>query len=95
MEALVARGVPESAKLIAATALVDLTGTTTIGIRFVAVSAVITEATVLGAVLPADGTNTIVTCLAVGIAESTILLLVIRARGERLTGSAAISHLPA
>jgi len=58
MEVLVARGVPEGAPLFAALALVDLTGTSAVSVRLVAVSTVVTEASVVGAVLPADGADT-------------------------------------
>lgn len=58
MEVLVARGVPEGAPLFAALALVDLTGTSAVGVRLVAVGTIVTEASVVGAVLPADGADT-------------------------------------
>ena len=57
MEVLVALGVPESTPLFAALALVHLTGTTAISIRLVAVCAVVAEACIVRAVLPADWTN--------------------------------------
>ena len=60
--------VPESAPLIAALALVDLTSTTAIGLRLIAVGAIVTEARVVGAVLPADGTNAIEASFAEGVA---------------------------
>jgi len=89
-----ALGVPEGSPLLVAT-LVNLTGTTTVGIRLVAVGTVITEAAVVRAVLPADGTDTGEAILTVGVAKGTILLLIVRAGGERLTSSAAIGLLPA
>jgi hypothetical protein len=95
VEAFMALGVPEGAPLLAVATLVNLTGTTTVGIRLVAVGTVITEATVVRAVLPADGTDTGEAILTVGVAEGAILLLVIRAGGERLASSAAIGLLPA
>ena len=76
MEVVVALGVPERAPFLAADALVHLTGTTAIGIRFVAVGTVVTEASVVWAVLPADGADTRVAILTVGVAESTVLLTV-------------------
>jgi len=68
MEVCVTTRVPESTPLFAASTLVDLTSTTAIGFRLVAVGSVITEASVMGAVLPADGTNSIEASLAVGVA---------------------------
>lgn len=79
MEIIVALGVPEGAPLFAASALVNLTSSTTICVWLVAVGAVIAEACVVRAVLPADWANTTVAALAVRVAKSTILLLVIRA----------------
>ena len=58
MEVIVALGVPQRSPFFAANALVDLTSATTISIRLVAVSTVVTEATVMRAVLPADGADT-------------------------------------
>lgn len=90
-----ASGVPERSPLLAAVALVDLACATAISIRLVAVSAVVAEALVVRAVLPADGTDARVAALAVGVAQGAILLLVLGARGERLASSAAVSLLPA
>ena len=90
-----ALGVPQGAPFLAAHALVHLTSSTAIGIWLVAVGAVVTEAAVVWAVLPANWTNTRVSILTVGVAESAILLLVIWARGERLASSAAVGLLPA
>jgi len=58
MEARVAVRVPKRAPLLAVTALVHLTGTSAISIGFVTVGAVIAEALVKRAVLPADRANT-------------------------------------
>ena len=58
MEALVALGVPEVAPLFAAwSALVHFSGTSSVGIRLVAVCTIVTEARVVWAVLPADRAN--------------------------------------
>jgi len=77
VEAFVALGEPEGAPLLAVATLVNLAGTTTVGIRLVAVGTVITEAAVVRAVLPADGTDTGEAILTVGVAKGTILLLII------------------
>lgn len=79
MEVFVALGVPKGTPFFTTLALVNLTGTTTVGIRFVAVSAIIAEALVVWAVLPADGTNTRVALLAVWVAKGTILLFILGA----------------
>lgn len=57
MEAIVALGVPKGAPLLAATALMHLSSTSAIGVGLVAVSTVVTEFAVFGAVLPADGAD--------------------------------------
>lgn len=57
MEVIVALGVPKGAPLLAAFALVHLSSASTIGIGLVAVSTIVTEFAVSGAVLPADGAN--------------------------------------
>ena len=77
MEVIMALGVPERAPFFAASALVHLTGSTAIGIRLIAVGTVITEASIVWAVLPADGSDTRVSTLAVWVAKSSILLFVI------------------
>ena len=79
MEVIVALGVPKGSPFFTALALVHLTSATTVGIRFVAVSAVIAEALVVWAVLPADGANARVALLAVGVAKSAILLFILGA----------------
>ena len=79
MEVFVALGVPKGTPFFTTLALVNLTGTTTVGIRFVAVSAIIAEALVVWAVLPADGTYTRIALLAVWVAKGTILLFILRA----------------
>ncbi len=76
-------------------AIVHLSSTSAIGIRFVAVGSIIAESRVVGAVLPADGTDSRESGLAVGVAESAILILVLGAGRERLTSSAAIGFFPA
>ena len=76
MEVFVARGVPERSPLFAALALMNLTGSTAIGIRLIAVCTIVTEASVGWAVLPADWANTAVALLAVRVAKSAILLMI-------------------
>jgi len=95
MEFLVTFGVPEGSPLLAANALVDLTCATAVSIRLVAVGAIVREAAIVGAILPADWADSRVALLTVGVAESSILLLVVIAAGEGLTGSASIGFLPA
>ena len=58
MEVFVALGVPELAPLFTMAALVNLASATPVGVRLVAIGTVIAESCVVGAVLPADGTNT-------------------------------------
>jgi len=55
-----------------------LAGSAAICVRLIAVGTVITEASVVRAVLPADGSDARVTTLAIWVAEGAILLLVIR-----------------
>lgn len=96
VEFLVALGEPEVAPHLAAGALMHLTGTSAVSIRFVAVGTVVTEASLVGgAVLPADGANASEAILASVVAKSTVLLLASRAVGEGLASSAAIGLLPA
>ena len=76
METIMAFGVPEVAPLFAAwTALMYLTGTSSVGIRLVTVGTIVTELFTCGAVLPADWANTRETIFAVIEAEGTILFL--------------------
>lgn len=79
MEVFVALGEPHVTPLFAALALVHLASATAISVRLVAVGAIVSEALVMRAVLPADGANTCVALLAVGVAESAILLLILGA----------------
>jgi hypothetical protein len=96
MEAFVALDVPEVAPLLAAwSALMDLTSASAIGIRLVAVGAIITETCVVWAVLPADWSDTAESILAVIEAESSILFFSGSAVGKRLTRGTASSLLPA
>jgi len=80
MEGLVTFDVPEVTPLFAADTLMDLAGTTTIGVRLVAVSTIVTEVLIMRAALPANGTNSAVTCLTEGEAKRAVLLLVLGAR---------------
>ena len=95
MEAFLAFRIEHLTVVLAAIAGVDLASTSTIGVRFVAVGTVITEARLLGAVLPANWSNSREAILTVGVAEGTILLLISRAGRERLANSTAIRLLPA
>ena len=79
MEVFVALGVPKGAPFFTTLAFVNLAGATTVGIRFVAVSAIVTEALVMWAVLPADGANARVALLAVWVAKGSILLFILGA----------------
>ena len=72
-----------------------MASTATIGVRLVAVGTIVTELRVVRAVLPADWANSTEATLAVGVAEGTILLLIICAGGERLTSGTSIGFLPA
>jgi hypothetical protein len=79
MEVRMALGVPKLAPLLTVTTLVNLASATPVGVRLVAVGAVIAESSVVGAVLPADGANSRVAFLAVGVAQSAIFLLILGA----------------
>jgi hypothetical protein len=95
MEVIVALGVPKDAKLLAAFALMYLSSASTVGIGLVAVSTIVTEFAVMGAVLPADRADSLEAILAVVETKGAILLLIIRAGRERLSSCAAVSFLPA
>ena len=68
MEIIVAFGIPEGTPFLASSAFVHLASTSAISIRLVAIIAIITEALVSWAVLPADGTETGVAIFAVRVA---------------------------
>ena len=96
MEAWVALDVPEVSPFLTIwSTVVNLTGSSTVGIGLVAVGAIVAELLIMGAVLPANGTNTGVARVAVVIAESTILLLAFSASGEGFSGCATSHFLPA
>ena len=96
MEAWVALDVPEvSPFLTVRSTVVNLTGTSSVGIGLVAVGAVVTECFILGAVLPADWAHTRVAFITVVVAESTILLLVLWAGRERFSCCATSNLFPA
>ena len=80
METFVTLLVPQGSPFLATVELVDLSSASAIGIRLVAVCTVVTETAIVGAVLPADGTDTGVSGLTVRVAKSAILILVISAR---------------
>ena len=80
MELIVTFRVPKGAPFLTSVAFVNLTSSSTICVRLVAVGTVVTELAIMGAVLPADGTNTGVVLLTVGVAKSAILLLIISTR---------------
>ena len=95
MEARVALDVPEVSPFLTVwSTVVNLTGSSTVGIGLVAVGTIVTELFTLGAVLPADGANTRITTITVVIAEGTILLLVLRAGRERFSCCATGHFLP-
>ena len=95
MEIIVAFWIPKRSPFLASSAFVDLASTSAISIRLVAVVTIITEALISWAVLPADGTETGVSIFTVRVAQSTNLLFIILAGGERLASCAAVSFLPA
>ena len=68
MEIIVAFGIPEGTPFLASSAFVHLASTSAISIRLVAVVAIITEALISWAVLPADGSKSRVAILAVRVA---------------------------
>ena len=80
MEVFVTLLIPERAPFLAFIELVDLTSTSAIGIGLVTVGTVVTEFAIMGAVLPADGSDTGVVLLTVRVAKSAILLLIISTR---------------
>ena len=93
METWVALDVPEVSPFLTVwSTVVNLTCTSSIGIGLVAVSTIVTECLILGAVLPADGAHTRVSIITEVVAERSILLLVFRAGRERFS-SCATSHL--
>ena len=95
MEVIVALGEPVVAFLLAIGTLMHLTCSSAVSIGLVAVSTIITESSIMRAVLPADRTHTRVSFLAEWVAECSILLLVMRAGVEWLTSSPSVSFLPA
>ena len=96
MEAWVALDVPEvSPFLTVRSTVVNLTGTSSVGIGLVAVGSVVTECFILGAVLPADWAHTRVAFITEVVAESTILLLVLWAGRERFSCCATSNLFPA
>ena len=95
MEIIVAFGIPEGTPFLALSELMHLASTSAVSIRLVAIGAIILEALIGGAVLPADGSNTRVAILAIRVAKSTIFLFIVCAGGERLASCAAVGLLPA
>ena len=95
MEIIVAFGIPEGTPFLASSAFMNLASTSAISVRLVAIVAIITEALISWAVLPADGAEAGVAILTVRVAQGTNLLFIICACGERLTSCAAVSFLPA
>ena len=95
MEIIVAFWIPKRSPFLASSAFMHLASTSAISIRLVAIIAIITEALISWAVLPADGTETGVSIFTVRVAQSTNLLFIILAGGERLASCAAVSFLPA
>ena len=93
VEIFTAFRVPQEAPLLTVVALMGGSSATTIRARLIAESSIVPELT--WAVLPADGTHTVVSIPAPRVAKRTILLLVSRAAGDRLTDTAAIRLYPA
>jgi hypothetical protein len=97
VEAFVTNGVPKETPLFAVVTLGCWANTTTVGVRLSTVSSVITE--VGRAVLPADGTDTIVSISALRVAKPSILIRVIIApliaAGDRDTHATTVSKFPA
>ena len=80
VEAWVALDIPEVSPFLTVwSTVVNLTGSSSVGIGLVTVSTIVTECFILGAVLPADGAHTRVAFITEVVAEGTILLLVFRA----------------
>jgi len=90
-----ALGVPEGSPLFAVSALVNLTSSTAISIRLIAVCTIVMEAGIMRAVLPAHWANPTVAFLTIRVAKGTIFLLVLRAGRKRLASSAARGLFPA
>ena len=96
MEARVALDVPEVSPFLTVwSTVVNLACTSSVGIGLVAVSTIVTECLILGAVLPADWAHTRVAFITVVVAESTILLLVLWAGRERFSCCATSNLFPA
>ena len=93
MIVLAALRVPERAPLFTIVALANGASAAAVGVRLVAEGTIVPE--LIRAVLPAHGTNTVVTIAAPWIAQSAVLLLVGRAGGNRNTDTAAIGLHPA
>ena len=103
MEVGSALGVPDGSPLLAAELRVVAVALALIPDRISDTSAVrgglIAEGTIItelaGAVLPADGADTVEPGLAKRVAQSTILFLTSSARGDDLAGASSIGILPA
>ena len=103
MEVGSALGVPDGSPLLAAElwvvavalALIPdrISDTTAVRGGLIAEGTIITE--LAGAVLPADGADTIETGLAQRVAQSTILFLTSSARGDDLADASSVGILPA
>lgn len=76
MEFIVTFRVPKGAPFLTSIAFVNLTGSSTISVRLVAVGTIVTESFIMRAVLPADGSDSGEARLAVRVAKSTILLFI-------------------
>ena len=75
MKMVVALGVPKGAPLLRARELVNLASASAIGFWLVAVLTIFLEAsTVMGAILPANGTNTMISIFAGVVANCAIFL---------------------
>ena len=93
VEAWVALDIPEVSPFLTVwSTVVNLTGSSSVGIGLVTVSTIVTECFILGAVLPAYRTHTRVSFITGVIAEGSILLFVLRAGRQRFS-SCATGHL--
>ena len=93
VEILTTLRVPKVAPLLAIVALGNGASSTTVAIRFVAKGSIVTE--LIGTVLPADWTDTIVAIAAQRVAKLSIFLFVCRAGRDRDANSAPIGQNPA
>ena len=87
--------VPEISILFTSEGLVDLPGASTISIWLIAVSSVIPEFSIVGAILPADWADSGEAVLAIWVANSSILFATFGTGRKRFSSSPAGNLLPA